>query len=299
MRLIITGPSGFVGTNLIKYFNQKSQHIITPFSIRVDSLIDVTGDGIIHLAGKAHDLKKVANDLEYFEINAELTKTLFSSFLQSDAEVFIFISSVKAVADRIDGILDESFIPDPQTAYGKSKLQAEQIILTNLPNHKRVYVLRPCMIHGPGNKGNLNLLYKVVSKNIPWPLGAFENKRSFCSIENLCFVIQELVNRNDIPSGIYNVADDLPISTNELIELMAKSKSRKASIWNVPKSFVECAAKTGDHFKLPLNTERLKKLTESFVVSNDKLVTALGKPLPISSKKGLEETLKSFHKKVE
>jgi hypothetical protein len=49
------------------------------------------------------------------------------------------------------------------------------------------------MIHGAGNKGNLNLIYKLFSKGIPWPLGAFDNKRSFCSIDNLMFIIKELI----------------------------------------------------------------------------------------------------------
>ncbi|MEI5579362.1 SDR family oxidoreductase, partial [Streptomyces brasiliscabiei] len=86
-------------------------------------------------------------------------------------------------ADQVVGELVEDVIPNATTHYGKSKLLAEKYILTKqIPESKRVYVLRPCMIHGPGNKGNLNLLYNLVSKSIPWPLGAFDNKRSFCSI---------------------------------------------------------------------------------------------------------------------
>ena len=77
------------------------------------------------------------------------------------------------------------------------------------------------MIHGPGNKGNLNLLYKLVFKVIPWPLGTFENKRSFCSIDNLMFIIKELIEREDIPSGVYNVSNDEPISTNQVVSLIA------------------------------------------------------------------------------
>ena len=89
------------------------------------------------------------------------------------------------------------------------------------------------MIHGPGNKGNLNLLYNLVSKGFPWPLGDFENKRSFCSIENLCFIIRELIERDDIPSGIYNIADDVPLSTNEVVRLIAESKGKEARIFNL------------------------------------------------------------------
>ena len=60
------------------------------------------------------------------------------------------------------------------------------------------------MIHGPGNKGNLNLLYNVVKKGIPWPLGDFENRRSFTSIDNLCYVIEGLLTK-EVPTGIYHM----------------------------------------------------------------------------------------------
>ena len=151
------------------------------------------------------------------------------------------------------------------------------------------------MIHGPCNKGNLNLLYKIVSKNIPWPLGAFENKRSFCSIDNLMFIFKELIEREDIPSGIYNVADDEPLSTKELIGLIAQSQNIVPKIWNISKKFIEGIASIGDKFHLPLNTERLHKLTSSYVVSNAKIKTAIGKPLLVSSREGLLKTFKSFN----
>ena len=86
--------------------------------------------------------------------------------------------------------------------------QKTYILSKEIPKGKRVYILRPCMIHGPGNKGNLNLLYQLVSKGLPWPLGGFQNQRSFLSVENLCFVIKELLENESIPSGVYQVADD-------------------------------------------------------------------------------------------
>jgi nucleoside-diphosphate-sugar epimerase len=201
------------------------------------------------------------------------------------------------VADIVQGELTEETIPNPITDYGKSKLLAEQYIFSKeLPEGKRVYVLRPCMIHGPGNKGNLNLLYKLVSKGIPGPLGAFENNRSFCSIDNLMFIFKELIEREDIPSGIYNVADDVPLSTNELIGLIAQSQHRKVKVWKISSSLIEKIARIGDKFRLPLNSERLQKLTSSYVVSNAKIKEAIGKPLPVSSRDGLMKTFKSFQK---
>jgi nucleoside-diphosphate-sugar epimerase len=303
MKIVVTGISGFVGQNLKSYLkddfdlegvsrDKKSKGLTYEMFLGDNRRYDA----IVHLAGKAHDLKKTSNDDEYFEVNYELTKKIFDQFLNSDAQQFIFVSSVKASADQVEGFLTEETIANPVTAYGKSKQMAEAYMLANLPANKKVYILRPCMIHGPGNKGNLNLLYTVVNKGFPWPLGAFENQRSYCSIDNLCFVIRELLSQDQFPSGIYNVADDLPVSTNELIQLIATSQNKKARILYVSKDFITLMAKLGGYLQLPLNSERLQKLTENYVVSNQKLITVIGKPLPIESKEGLLKTFQSFKK---
>ncbi|RZK52935.1 MAG: NAD-dependent epimerase/dehydratase family protein, partial [Pedobacter sp.] len=251
-------------------------------------------EAIIHLAGKAHDLKKTSNPDEYYQVNFEITKKLYDAFLKSEIKKFIFISSVKASADIVEGVLTEDNMPNPITDYGKSKLMAEQYIQSqSLPAGKSYYILRPCMIHGPGNKGNLNLLYKFVQKGIPYPLASFENKRSFLSVENLCFVIANLLQK-DIPSGIYNVADDKALSTSEVVKILASSVNKQARLWAIPGSLIRGIAKIGDVLSFPLNSERLNKLTENYVVSNKKLKLALNLELPISTEQGLANTARSF-----
>ena len=295
MKIAITGATGFVGVNLENYL--KTSQDVESMRVRYlpNQQFDIKSDAIIHLAGKAHDLKKVSHPQDYYEANFELTKQLFDAFLNSEAKVFVFMSTVKAVADEVKGILSEDAIPNPKTHYGIAKHQAEQYILSHkLSEGKRVYILRPCMIHGPGNKGNLNLLYQLVAKGFPWPLGAFENQRSFLSIENLCFVIKELLENNAIPSGIYQVADDASLSTNKLIELLGTSLNKKSRIFNIPSSWIKRGAKLGDYLHLPLNSERLQKLTENYVVSNDKIIKAIGKSLPIASRQGLLKTFESL-----
>jgi nucleoside-diphosphate-sugar epimerase len=291
MKIYLTGSTGFVGTSFLDYFQNLPIYIWTKgleFSLNKASIV-------IHLAGKAHDLRNTLRPEEYYQVNTDLTQKVFDAFLDSDAKVFLTLSSVKAVADEVEGSLKEEFIPAPLTHYGKSKLLAEQYILSKeIPEGTRIYILRPCMIHGPGNKGNLNLLYQLVSKGIPWPLGAFENKRSFCSIDNLMFIIKELIEREDIPSGVYNIADDEALSTNEVISVLAESQNRKAKIWKISKGLILLVTKIGNLFRLPLNKERLQKLTDSYVVSNQKIKSAVGKPLPVSSKEGLLKTFKSF-----
>ena len=289
--IYLTGFNGFVGINIFKHF----ENIYTFTKFKRGSAINITQNIVIHLAGKAHDLKKTSHPQEYYVANTELTKELFEKFLESNASVFITLSSVKAAADGLEVILTENHLPNPITHYGKSKLLAEEHILSKkIPAGKRVYILRPCMIHGPGNKGNLNLLYKIVSKGLPWPLGAFANKRSFCSIDNLCFIINELIQNDQIPSGIYNIADDDAVSTSELIDLISESIGKKAKIWNVPQYLIRTLFKSGDILMLPLNTERLNKLTETYLVSNKKIISAIKKPLPLTAKDGLIKTFNSF-----
>lgn len=289
--IFLTGSSGFVGTSVLNYFGTENTHQHK----RGDYFKIDSASTVLNLAGKAHDLKNTSTPDEYYQVNTELTKKVFDAFLVSEAQVFITLSSVKAVADEVEGALTEEHISNPITHYGKSKLFAEQYILSKeIPKGKRVYILRPCMIHGPGNKGNLNLLFSLISKGLPWPLGAFDNKRSFCSIENLCFIIRELVTREDIPSGVYNVADDEALSTNDLIKLIAKSQNKSPKVLNISKALIKMFAKIGDILHLPLNSERLQKLTESYVVSNAKIKIALGKALPVSANDGLVKTFKSF-----
>ena len=301
---IITGNKGFVGLNLVDYFKRQNKEIIgvsrTPkkeeFSYQTLSLEQLNqAKSFIHLAGKAHDLKKTSKEKEYFEINTELTKELFKQFLESDCEVFIYMSSVKAAADELEVVLTEEAIPKPITAYGKSKLAAEAYILAQeIPQNKRVYILRPCMIHGPNNKGNLNLLYSFVSKGIPYPFGKYKNARSFVSVENLCFIINELIENKNIKSGIYNVADDKSLSTNELVTIISKTISKKTKIINTPKFLINLIAKLGDFLPLPINSERVQKLTENYEVSNIKIKKAIQKELPLSTEKGIEKTIASF-----
>lgn len=312
MKILITGVHGFVGSNLVKALSKEHTiyglDIISPtkesvrYTFSWDDLDKDGGipevDAIIHLAGKAHDTKnKTVSDV-YFKVNTGLTQKIYDYFLKSNAKKFIFFSTAKAAADKVEGILTEDVVPSPVGPYGESKIAAEKYILSKMEDvrskSKDVYILRPCMIHGPGNKGNLNLLYNVVRKGIPWPLGAFENRRTFTSIDNLCFVIDGLLTKG-VPTGIYNMGDDEAVSTNELIEEICKSLGKKAHIWKLPKGLMNGVAKIGGALHLPLDPERLRKLTENYISSNAKIKKALGvEKMPVDARKGLRVTLESF-----
>lgn len=307
MNVLITGVHGFVGSNLVGYLS--SEHtiwgldIIAPEKagiVKTFSWNDIETsrlpelDAIIHLAGKAHDTKNQADASVYFKVNTGLTQKIYDYFLKSAAKKFIFFSTAKAAADKVDGVLTEDVVPAPVGPYGESKIKAEEYIQAHPAEGKSVYILRPCMIHGPGNKGNLNLLYSVVSKGIPWPLGAFDNRRTFTSVENVCFAVQGLLTK-EVPSGIYNMGDDDALSTNELIEVICSALGKKAHIWRLPKGLMTDVARFGGWLHLPLNPERLRKLTENYVASNAKIKAALGvERMPVTARAGLQRTIESF-----
>ncbi|MHB1921933.1 MAG: NAD-dependent epimerase/dehydratase family protein [Chitinophagaceae bacterium] len=193
-KILLTGSSGFVGENLKSFLHRTYGLKTINARFHPKQQFQIDEEIIIHLAGKAHDLKNVNKPSDYYEANFELTKQLFDAFLISKARKFVFMSSVKSTADVVENVLTEDNIPNPQTIYGKSKLAAEEYINNQqLGMGKKVYILRPCMIHGPGNKGNLNLLFQFVAKGIPYPLGGFQNKRSFLSIGNLCYAINHIL----------------------------------------------------------------------------------------------------------
>jgi nucleoside-diphosphate-sugar epimerase len=312
MNILITGIYGFVGSNLTNALKYKHSifglDIIAPgqngivmtynwHDLELGLLPPV--DVIIHLAGKASNIPNRSGNHVDYSINLELTIKIYEYFLKSTASKFIFFSSVKAVTDWMGRglILTEDFIPEPKDLYGESKLLAEQYIQEHWPENKldkQVYILRPCMIHGPENKGNLNLLCKMVNKGIPWPLGSFNNHRSFTSIWNVCYIIEELISKV-IPSGIYHIADDETMSTEELFEIICDVLKMKKRIWYIPRPIVKAIANIGCVIRLPLNPERLHKLTDDYMVSNDKIKKVLGiDHLPVSTKDGLRNTIRSF-----
>ena len=346
MKILITGVHGFVGTNLVDAL--KREHtiygldIISPqkegirYTFSWDDLEKETMipevDAIIHLAGKAHDVKNKSAADVYFKVNTGLTQKIFDYFLVHESiKKFVFFSTAKAAADKVDGVLTEDVVPAPVGPYGESKIAAEKYILEKFKDYslklkdsskvdgekvetsnfthttdykqstinsklssKDVYIFRPCMIHGPGNKGNLNLLYNMVRKGIPWPLGAFENRRTFTSVENVCFAVNGVLTK-DVPSGIYNMGDDEALSTNELIEEICKSLGKKAHIWKLPKGLMNGVAKIGDWLHLPLNSLRMQKLTENYISSNAKIKAALGvEKMPVDAREGLKKTLETF-----
>jgi nucleoside-diphosphate-sugar epimerase len=294
-KILITGASGFVGKNILKNLSTiYSFNCLTRNDLKDNNII-INEELIIHLAGLAHDTNDNVYFEEYYEVNTKLTKYIWDAFLNSKADCFIYISSIKAVRDHFSGILTEDIEPMPTTPYGKSKLMAENIILNSeLPSNKRFYIIRPSMIYGEENKGNLNLLYRYTALKLPWLLASFTNKRTLCSINNLNFIIQNLIEKKDVKSGVYNVCNSENISTNEIVNLIGKTLNFKILFLKIPKPIILFIAKLGNFFRIPFNSNNLIKLTENYIVSNSKILSAINAELPDTTEESLLNTFKTF-----
>ncbi len=294
-KIIITGASGFIGENLVESLSDTHETICVGrnFGISYDDMENILDfDVLIHLAGKAHDLKNISNYEDYYDANYVLSKRMYDFFNKSNAKIFIYLSSVKAVRDKLENdILTENFLPEPRTYYGISKLLAETYIKNQYKNDKIVIILRPCMVHGKKNKGNLNLLINFIKKGIPYPLGLFQNKRSYLSIDNLIFIIKKIIQLKSPIFEIFNVADTISISTLELVEVISKEKKVKLKVLNINPSLIRFFAKIGDWLKIRYNSETLEKLTDNYMVDNSKILNFFTIDFPYSTIEGIKKTV--------
>jgi nucleoside-diphosphate-sugar epimerase len=304
MSLVITGSTGFIGRHLKAYMHDKGINLIevnrgqkgNGVSFSDLSKQSISGTHWVHLAGMSKDQSiKNASDA-YYEANVVLTQNVFNAFLADDsAEMFIFFSSMKAVAAQPVKELTENDKERIDPPYGTSKRQAEEWLLNqSIPNNKKLIILRPSMVYGKHTEGNLYSLFKFVKKGIPYPFGAFEGQKNLLSVDNLLFVLDKLIESNTIESGIYNVTDTETIGMDEIVNLMYRHCGMKNRSLAIPVSFFTTLAKIGDTLHLPFNSMVLNKLTGSYRVSNRKLLEALKIALPYKTTEKLDETVAWF-----
>lgn len=228
--LMITGASGFIGSNFIKKY--ESEYNIVPVCLIENKPedLDYTGvDTILHLAALVHQMKGAPEE-KYFEVNTELTKRLATVVKEKGIKHFIFYSTVKVYG--FDGelnnhnfILTENSPCNPNDPYGASKYEAEKI-LNSLQDEKfKVAIVRPPMVYGKGVKGNMLSLMKLI-KILPMiPFNYDNNRRSIMSTENLLYMTH-LIIKNEA-DGIYLGTEGNPVSIKEIVESIEKGLGKK------------------------------------------------------------------------
>lgn len=220
MGLLVTGASGFVGQYALEYLKKE-------FEVRTVSLrkidvneVDFSGiDQILHLAGKAHQMELIEDDI-YFEVNHRLTVAFAKAAKAAGVSHFVFVSSVKVYGDRVREVLDETSECHPSDPYGQSKLAAENDLLKLQNKNFIVSIVRPPLVYGPKAKGNLDRLANLINRLPFLPFGSIQNERSMVFVGNLtalfiCILRTRL-------SGIFIAGDQKYASTSHLVDTMIK-----------------------------------------------------------------------------
>ena len=306
-KVLITGSTGFIGKTLVAYLSERHVAIFTLDRTnntnlcvsksytwsQIKELPDV--DCVVHLAGKAHDVQGRTLEDEYIQVNVGLTDKLLHWFTTSNSTSFVYMSTVKAVRDVAPTPFDEEYLPSPTSVYGRSKLEAETLVRsTKYKDFQKWFILRPSLIYGPNCKGNLMLLYKWITFGVPYPLGHFENSRSYLSITNLMYVLEQ-INRGKLVEGTYNIADKDSISTVELVKLIGAAINKRSKVWYWNKRLIKGFASVGSKLGLYYIDNVLSKMTDDYLVDTKKLRSQLGSNLPVEINEGMLETFKSFN----
>ena len=289
MNIGITGAGGFVGRRFIEY--NRNRYSITRIPLRLTKPAELElprVHAIIHLAGKAHDMK-AADDRAYWEVNYELTRSLANEAKKRGIPHFVYISSVKVYGHEADMVFSEDSACHPVDPYGKSKLEAESYLKSIQTDNFKVAIIRPPLIYGPGVKGNMLRLLKLAEKNLPLPFGGTANQRSMVFLDNLVELINRIIEIG--ASGTFVAGDLHTISTGELMHLIRSSMNKKDGLITIS-PFTRILLKI---FRPSL----FNRLYGSFVIDNSKTNLALDFIPPYPTEYGIKQMVDWYivHKK--
>jgi len=295
---LITGASGFIGRALSGRLKEKGRAVHALMRTYADGpwdecvVADVAGeipvnilhnvDTVFHLAGKAHALSETRQDeSEYFYINTEGTRRLLDAAREAGVRRFIFFSSVKAMGEGGDVCLDESAACCPETPYGKSKLEAERLVLEGGYVPEPV-VLRLSMVYGPTRKGNLPRMIEAVARGRFPPLPDIHNHRSMVHVDDVVAAALLAAEKTEATGQTYIVTDDTPYSTRQMYEWICEVLGKQAPSWCVPMGVLKMLARVGDGIgvirgrRFMFDSDALEKLTGSAWYSSEKIEKELG-----------------------
>ncbi|WP_168461000.1 NAD-dependent epimerase/dehydratase family protein [Acinetobacter sp. A1] len=312
MKILITGATGFVGAALVQKINSlydiivlvRAQNSLLPstvqqlvanniFTADLPDNIDV----IIHLAGRAHILNEQTTDplSEFRKVNVEGTLQLARQALDKKVKRFIFMSSI-----GVNGAVTpqqpftEEALPQPHADYAVSKLEAEEELKKLFAgSDTELVIIRPPLVYAAHAPGNFARLLKLVASNLPLPFAGTNNKRSFVALENLVDFIQTCIEHPNAANQTFLVADQISISTCELVQYLKQGMGKPARFIYIPQPLMKLAAACIGKSKL------YEQLFESLEVDTTKAQKLLGWTAPLSTQQAMLQAGQNYLKMKE
>ncbi len=327
MKVLVTGASGFIGRTLcaklrglgheVAACSRSQAQMPGIFYVRSPELgpnaewrdILVAVDAVVHLAGLSH-VPSGKSDPEsekyYLHVNAEGSRRLAEQCARGGVKHFLLLSSCHAVAAKSNEVLTDSIRPHPVSAYGRSKLAAEEGIRSVLANSSCSWtILRSPLVYGPGNESNFGALLKLLRTGLPLPLASVRNKRSFIYVENLVDLIASCLLNPKAFGKIFLPSDGEDVSTPDLIRAIARANADleenrrektgfRAKTRHTPRRslrILPCPEGILKFVGRLLALGALEKLTCSLYVDSEPLRRDLGWKPPFTMNEGLRRTL--------
>lgn len=308
--MLVTGATGFVGPVVCRYLQSGGWSVRAvarrppecgQLPTAVDFVeADLTGevdydrlligiDTVIHLAARVHVMRDRSSDplADYRRANAAATRRLARAASERGVRRIVFLSTIKVNGDHTEAnAFSAQDAPNPQDPYGISKWEAEQALHeVAATSGLEVVIIRPPLVYGPRVGANFMRMIRLVECGFPLPLASIDNRRSVVFVENLADAIVACLFPPVAVGKTYLVSDGAPLSTPELLRLVARAMRRAARLWRFPPALLSLVAhivgRRGD----------ATRLIGSLVVDGSLICRELGWSPPFPTSKGIERTV--------
>lgn len=286
-RVLVTGASGFVGNGVVAALIAAGHAVRVatrgpaplPAGIEGAVIGDLRTptnlseamhgvDAVVHTAGLAHDRNH--DEAALRAVNAEATAKLARAARAAGVKVFALLSSVRAqTGPSADHVVTEAEPPAPTDAYGRSKLEAEELLAAS---GAPFVVFRPVLIHGPGMRFNMAALAGLAATPWPLPLRSFGARRSIVARSHLADAVLLALRTPAMLGGTYIVADPESLTVAEMIAALRKGRGRRPRLVPFPQRAVVAAARIAGR------AEEVERLRLSLVADPARLLAAGWRP---------------------
>jgi nucleoside-diphosphate-sugar epimerase len=265
----------------------------TDWSSALDSV-----EYVVHLAGLAHQVGVNEDDIsaDLYRVNTGGTRSLAGAVAKRPwVKRLIFVSSI--------GVLPKGGCPseEPDSIYGRSKRLAEEALEEELlVGSSEWSVLRPCLVYGPGNPGNMARLLRLINTGLPLPFASIRNRRSFIFVGNLVSALISCLNHPGASRKSFAVGDGEPISTPDLLKELSRSACRRLWLFPLPMPVLRGIARCGDVIEhltgisVGWDSYSVERLCGSLVANCSDIHDRMGWTPPYSTSQGLQITVSSM-----
>jgi nucleoside-diphosphate-sugar epimerase len=322
MKVLVTGGSGFIGGRLVRILAE--QGLAVRATHRRDNLTPLAGvewwplpalddecrlaesvagcDAVVHLAALAHQPGLAADRMpEFRRVNTEGTRLLARAAVCGGVRKFVFLSSVAAVCTRSDAPVEDRTPCAPTDVYGRSKFEAESALVAEFKDSRADWcILRPPLVYGPGNPGNMRRLMRLVGTGLPLPFASIRNRRSFMFVDNLVDAILSVLRHRAVVRSTYVLSDGSDFSTPELVRALAAAAGCRARLLAVPVSLLTVLGRVADavHALLGrpvgIDSTAIDRLVGSLLVDGSRFRQAFAWQPPFSRDQAFEQMARAL-----